>query len=223
LISKQTVDEILARSDIESLIGSYVTLKRAGSNLKGLCPFHNEKSPSFTVYTADNSFYCFGCGIGGNAITFVRQMEHLDYPSAIEFLAKRAGINVVHENEGEYKQKSGLSKERLLKMNVDAAKFFHGMLFSKNPKSQAALRYFARIKYENEVKIEYIELEKGYYVHCRCLDIGDDLLDLKLYAPDRTQAEMIGKNIMLNPAGFYSKILSIALNNEEEQFNPEDL
>jgi len=128
LISKQTVDEILARSDIESLIGSYVTLKRAGSNLKGLCPFHNEKSPSFTVYTADNSFYCFGCGIGGNAITFVRQMEHLDYPSAIEFLAKRAGINVVHENEGEYKQKSGLSKERLLKMNVDAAKFFHGML-----------------------------------------------------------------------------------------------
>jgi len=142
LISKQTVDEILARSDIESLIGSYVTLKRAGSNLKGLCPFHNEKSPSFTVYTADNSFYCFGCGIGGNAITFVRQMEHLDYPSAIEFLAKRAGINVVHENEGEYKQKSGLSKERLLKMNVDAAKFFHGMLFSKNPKSQAALRYF---------------------------------------------------------------------------------
>lgn len=78
------------------------------------------------------------------------------------------------------------------------------------------------LKYESEVKIEYIELDKGYYVHCRCLDIGDDLLDLKLFAPDRTQAEMIGNKIMLNPTGFYSKILSFALENKEEEFNPDD-
>ncbi|MGN0622046.1 MAG: DUF4364 family protein [Porcipelethomonas sp.] len=88
---------------------------------------------------------------------------------------------------------------------------------------QAALRYFARIKYESEVKIEYIKLEKGYYVHCRCLDIGDDLLDMKLFAPDLSQAEMIGKKIMLNPPGFYSKILTCALNNEEEKFDPDEL
>ena len=88
MITKETVDEVLIRNDVESLIGSYVSLKRAGSNLKGLCPFHSEKSPSFTVYPADNSFYCFGCGIGGNAITFIRQIEHLDYPDAVEFLAK---------------------------------------------------------------------------------------------------------------------------------------
>ena len=142
MITKETVDEVLIRNDIESLIGSYVSLKRAGSNLKGLCPFHSEKSPSFTVYPADNSFYCFGCGIGGNAITFIRQAEHLDYPDAVEFLAKRAGITVVRDDENKYQQPRGISKERLYKMNVDAAKFFHAMLFSSNPKAKEALAYF---------------------------------------------------------------------------------
>ena len=142
MITKETVDEVLIRNDIESLIGSYVSLKRAGSNLKGLCPFHSEKSPSFTVYPADNSFYCFGCGIGGNAITFIRQAEHLDYPDAVEFLAKRAGITVVRDDENKYQQPRGISKERLYKMNVDAAKFFHAMLFSQNPKAKEALAYF---------------------------------------------------------------------------------
>lgn len=142
MIKRETVDEIIARNDIESLIGSYVSLKRAGSNLKGLCPFHSEKTPSFTVYPAANSFYCFGCGIGGNAITFVRQMEHLDYPDAVEFLAKRAGINIVLEDErGEY-QGVKISKQKLYRMNADAAKFFHYALFLDNPKSKAALAYF---------------------------------------------------------------------------------
>ena len=142
MITKETVDEVLIRNDIESLIGSYVSLKRAGSNLKGLCPFHSEKSPSFTVYPADNSFYCFGCGIGGNAITFVRQIEHLDYPDAVEFLAKRAGITVVRDKENIYQKSSGISKDRLYKMNVDAAKFFHAMLFSQDQKAKEALAYF---------------------------------------------------------------------------------
>ena len=143
MISRDTVDEVLLRNDIESLISSYVPLKRAGSNLKGLCPFHNEKTPSFVVYPAENSFFCFGCGVGGNAITFIRQMERLDYPDAVEFLAKRAGITVVRENEkSDFRPKSTLSKERLRKMNVDAAKFFHAMLFADNPDSRAALAYF---------------------------------------------------------------------------------
>ncbi len=142
MISKATVDEVLLRNDIESLINGYVSLKRAGSNLKGLCPFHSEKSPSFTVYPADNSFYCFGCGIGGNAITFIRQIEHLDYPNAVEFLAKRAGITVIRENEKEYHPKSTVTRDKLYKMNTDAARFFNRMLFDNNPKSKAALEYF---------------------------------------------------------------------------------
>ena len=112
MITKETVDEVLIRNDVESLIGSYVSLKRAGSNLKGLCPFHSEKSPSFTVYPADNSFYCIGCGIGGNAITFIRQIEHLDYPDAVEFLAKRAGITVIRDDNDRYEKKS-VDKSRI--------------------------------------------------------------------------------------------------------------
>lgn len=143
MISRDTIEEILLRNDIESLISSYVPLKRAGANLKGLCPFHNEKTPSFVVYPADNSFFCFGCGVGGNAITFVRQIERLDYPDAVEFLAKRAGITVIRdEDKGNYKQKNVISKERLRQMNVDIAKFFHAMLFADNPDSKAALSYF---------------------------------------------------------------------------------
>lgn len=140
LISREVIDEILLRNDIESLIGGYVSLKRAGTNLKGLCPFHSEKTPSFTVYPSDNSFYCFGCGVGGNAITFIRQIEHLDYPDAVEFLAKRAGITVIRDDEKRY-EKSGIDKQKLLKMNVDAAKFFHKMLLDNNPSSNAALSY----------------------------------------------------------------------------------
>lgn len=143
MISRDTIDEILLRNDIESLISGYIPLKRAGANLKGLCPFHNEKTPSFVVYPADNSFFCFGCGVGGNAITFIRQIERLDYPDAVEFLAKRAGITVVRDNEREqYRPKATISKERLRQMNVDAAKYFHAMLFADNEYSRQALSYF---------------------------------------------------------------------------------
>ncbi len=141
LISKEIIDEILLRNDIESLIGNYVSLKRAGSNLKGLCPFHSEKTPSFVVYPADNSFYCFGCGIGGDAVTFVKQMEHLDYPDALEFLAKRAGITIPLTNDRNYNGKR-VDKSRVLKMNTDAARFFHKCLISNDPEAKAALAYF---------------------------------------------------------------------------------
>ena len=146
MIKREVVNEILLRNDIESLIGSYVNLKRAGSNLKGLCPFHNEKTPSFTVYPADNSFYCFGCGIGGNAITFVRQMEHLDYRDALEFLAKRAGLSVILDSDDRGYQQKRTNKARMIEMNVEAGKFFHYSLIADNPKSKEALRYLTDIR-----------------------------------------------------------------------------
>ncbi len=142
MIKRETVDEVLLRNNIESVISPYVTLRRAGSNLKGLCPFHNEKTPSFVVYPQDNSFFCFGCNIGGNAITFIRQIEHLDYADAIEFLAKKAGITVLRDENDTYNQGSGIRKDRLLKMNVDAARFFYHMLIADNPDSKACLKYF---------------------------------------------------------------------------------
>ena len=142
MIRREVVEEILSRTDIESLVSSYVSIKRAGSNLKGLCPFHNEKSPSFTIFPHDNSFYCFGCGIGGNAITFIRQIEHLDYPDAIQFLAKRVGITVVDDAPSENYSSKKVDKARLYKMNADAARYFFASLFEKTPDAQAALQYF---------------------------------------------------------------------------------
>lgn len=142
MISKETIDQVLLRNDIETLIGGYVSLKRAGSNLKGLCPFHSEKTPSFTVYPSDNSFYCFGCGIGGDAITFIKKMEHLDYPDAIEFLAKRAGITIPDSQNYRYQSAPKIDKKRIYDMNVVAAKYFNANLFSADPKAKAALAYF---------------------------------------------------------------------------------
>ncbi len=142
MISRETIEEILARTDIQTLIGGYVSLKRAGSNLKALCPFHSEKSPSFTVYPSDNSFYCFGCGAGGDQISFIMRMEHLDYPDAVQFLAKRAGITITETNTGIGYEQNKIDKKRIYQMNTDAAKFFNACLFSDNPDAKAALSYF---------------------------------------------------------------------------------
>ena len=142
MISKETIEQVLMRTDIETLIGSYISLKRAGSNLKGLCPFHSEKTPSFTVYPADNSFYCFGCGAGGDAITFIRKRENLDYPDAVEFLANRAGITIIRDGNDRLRQAPKFERARMFKMNVDAAKYFNRCLFSDHPDAKAALSYF---------------------------------------------------------------------------------
>lgn len=142
MISKETIEQVLMRNDIETLIGSYVSLKRAGSNLRGLCPFHSEKTPSFTVYPADNSFYCFGCGAGGDAITFIRKRENLDYPDAVEFLAQRAGITIVKDERGPIQNTPKFDRNKMFKMNVDAAKYFNRCLFADNSEAKAALAYF---------------------------------------------------------------------------------
>ena len=142
MISKETIEQVLMRNDIETLIGSYISLKRAGSNLKGLCPFHSEKTPSFTVYPADNSFYCFGCGAGGDAITFIRKRENLDYPDAVEFLANRSGITIIRDDNDKLRQTPKFERARMFAMNVDAAKYFNRCLFSDSPDAKAALAYF---------------------------------------------------------------------------------
>ncbi len=139
MIPNEVIEEILARTDIEQLISGYVALKRAGSNLQGLCPFHSERSPSFTVFTASRSFYCFGCGAGGDAISFVRRIENLDYPDAVEFLAKRAGVTVVQSDS--YGTTPRFDRRRMLEMNREAAKFFHASLYAHTPGAEAALAY----------------------------------------------------------------------------------
>jgi DNA primase len=127
LIAREIIDDIVARSDVESVISSYVTLKRAGSNLQGLCPFHSEKSPSFTVFPGTQSFYCFGCNAGGSVITFIQKAENLDYVGAIEFLAARAGVSI--PQDGKQAQPGEVPRRRIYDMNLAAAKFFRECLF----------------------------------------------------------------------------------------------
>ena len=127
MIAREIIDEIVARNDVESVISSYVTLKRAGSNLQGLCPFHSEKSPSFTVFPNTQSFYCFGCNAGGGVITFIEKAENLDFVGAVEFLAARAGISI--PQDGKQAQTGEIPRRRIYDMNLAAAKFFRECLF----------------------------------------------------------------------------------------------
>ena len=130
MIPREIIDEIVFRNDIEQVIGSYVNLKRAGSNLNGLCPFHNEKTPSFTVFPATKSFYCFGCGAGGDVVNFVMRTENLSYREALEHLAARAGITVPDDDADP--REIGVSRKRIYEMNKEAARFFRDCLFDPN-------------------------------------------------------------------------------------------
>ena len=97
MISQQQIDEIIEKNDIGDVISEYVKLERKGSGYTGLCPFHNEKTPSFSVHEGKQIFKCFGCGKGGNVVNFIMLAENLNYPEALEFLAERAGIKMAKE------------------------------------------------------------------------------------------------------------------------------
>lgn len=137
------LQELIQKNDVENVIGSYVALKRRGRNLVGLCPFHGEKTPSFTVYPETASFYCFGCGAGGDVITFIKQIENLDYMDAVRFLADRVGMKVP-ENKRENDAASKL-RMRILEANREAARLYHQTLY--RPEGQVALEYYRRRGY----------------------------------------------------------------------------
>lgn len=129
------------RIDIEEFIGGYVSLKRAGRLSKGLCPFHSEKTPSFTVYPNTQSFYCFGCGKGGNLITFTRDIENLDYLDAVKFLADKAGVPLPTED---YDDTLSKKRMRMLEMNREAAHFFFRCL--TEPQGAPGMAYWTEAR-----------------------------------------------------------------------------
>ena len=132
------LDELSARNPIEDVVGQYVALTRKGSNLFGLCPFHGEKTPSFSVSPEKGIYYCFGCHKGGGVVNFIMEIENLSYPDAVRFLAKRAGLEVPEDDsyQSQYKK-----KERLWALCREAARFFHAQL--KTPQAGEARRYAA--------------------------------------------------------------------------------
>ena len=130
------LDELAARNPIEEVVGQYVSLKRSGSNLFGLCPFHGEKTASFSVAPDKGIYYCFGCHKGGNAVNFMMEIEGLSYPDAVRSLAKRVGMEVP---EDEQYQSRYRQQERLWALHKEAARFFHAKL--QAPEGAAALQY----------------------------------------------------------------------------------
>ena len=139
MISHEYVEELVRRSDIVDVVGNYVQLKRKGRLYGGLCPFHNEKTPSFYVYPETQSFYCFGCGAGGDVITFIKKISSLSYPEAVKLLAERAGMPEPEEDDG-----TGRMRSRILSMNKEAARFFHACLNSSVDEAAQARAYWRR-------------------------------------------------------------------------------
>ena len=138
-IPEQFVDELVSRTDIVDLVGSYVRLNKKGNNYWGLCPFHSEKTASFSVSPDKQICYCFGCHKGGGAINFLMELENLSFVEAVQQLAQRAGLQVP---ESDYDRGRKEKRERLLEMNKEAARYFHSQLYS--PQGVQALDYLRR-------------------------------------------------------------------------------
>ena len=144
--SDELIDEIRSANDIVDVISQYVTLKRSGRNFFGLCPFHNEKSPSFSVSPDKQIFHCFGCGVGGNVFHFISKIENIGFKEALEILADRAGINLpVLDNY--YDDKKAKLKSRVYEINKIAAEFYHENLYK--PSSKNAQEYIKKRKLTN--------------------------------------------------------------------------
>ncbi len=156
-IPPELIDEILYKNPIEDVISQYVSLKKNGSRYVGLCPFHNEKTPSFVVYPNTKSFYCFGCGAGGTAATFLSKIENLTYRESLEALAGRVGI-ALPEDDGYYQRDKNVpSKKRVLEMNLAAEKFFRYCMF--DPKlGRAGMAYLRGKRALDEATIKHFGL-----------------------------------------------------------------
>ena len=144
------LDELIARSDIVDVVGSYVQLTRKGANLFGLCPFHSEKTGSFSVAPDKQIYYCFGCKKGGGAINFILDIENLTYPDAVRFLAKRAGMEVPEE-EGD--REASRRRQRLLDLNRDAARFYYQLL--QQPEGRAVQEYLDRRQIRKSTAVKF--------------------------------------------------------------------
>ena len=137
MIPQEYIQEVVRRNDIEEVIGQYVQLRRRGRTLSGLCPFHNEKTPSFVVYPDTQSFYCFGCGAAGDVINFVRKYNNLGYVESVKQLAARAGMPLPEEDDRESR-----ARQRLLEINRCAARYFYENLNAQTPEAALARKYW---------------------------------------------------------------------------------
>ncbi len=144
--SEALIDEVKINNDIVDIISQYVILKRSGRNFLGLCPFHKEKTPSFSVSPDKQIFHCFGCGVGGDVISFICKIENINYKEAIEFLAEKAGITLPTIDNAKETKKEQL-KQKVYEINEIVAKYYHENLYK--PTAKAAQEYVKKRKLDN--------------------------------------------------------------------------
>lgn len=146
--SDDLVEEVRSRSDIVDVISQYVKLHKRGSNYVGLCPFHNEKTGSFTVSASKQMYYCFGCGAGGNVITFLMNYENATFPEALQELADRAGVALPKQETSAEAKRQADKRSRLLEIQKEAAKYYYALL--RNPRGKLAYEYFRKRELSDE-------------------------------------------------------------------------
>ena len=138
---EELIEEVRIKNDIVDVISGYVRMQKKGSNYFGLCPFHNEKSPSFSVSPSKQIFYCFGCGAGGNVITFLMEYENASFQEAVKMLADRAGVNLPELEYNEEARQKESRRAKLLAINREAARYYYYML--RNPRGRTGYQYLA--------------------------------------------------------------------------------
>ncbi len=159
MIDQHTIQRILDAADITDVVSEFVTLRRRGVNMLGLCPFHNEKTPSFTVSPSKGIFKCFGCGKGGNAVNFIMEHESLSYPEALKWLARKYNIEVVETEETEEQKQLKDDRESMMIVSAFAGKYFVRNLWEENEGRAVGLSYFRERGFRDDVLKKF---ETGY-------------------------------------------------------------
>ena len=187
------LDELIARSDIVDVVSSYVQLTRKGSNLFGLCPFHSEKTGSFSVSPDKQIYYCFGCKRGGGVVNFIMEEENLTFPDAVRFLAKRAGMEVPEE---ESDREASRHRQRLLDLNRDAARFYYQLL--QQPEGRAVQEYLDKRKITRKTAVKF-----GMGASLDAWDVLLNAMTKKGY----TKSELLEAGLVVQNknGGFYDK------------------
>lgn len=177
--SDDLIEEIRSRNDIVDVISSYVKLKKQGATYFGLCPFHNEKSPSFSVTPGKQMYYCFGCGEGGNVYSFIMKYENYSFVEAVKLLADRAGITLPEAEYSEEERKRADLRANLLEINKKAAMYFHHQL--KSEKGKIGLKYFNERGLDNETIVRFglgysTKTSNDLYQYMKTFGYSDDIL-----------------------------------------------
>ena len=159
MIPKETIDQIFEAARIEEIVGDFVSLKKRGVNYIGNCPFHNEKTPSFTVSPTKGIYKCFGCGKGGNSINFIMEIEHYNYPEALKFVAKKYNIEIEEEELSSEQVERANEKDSLFIVSNYAKEYFQDVLWNTEEGKSVGLSYFKERGFTEET-IKKFEL--GY-------------------------------------------------------------